>query len=231
QLSFLSSSSGFSQSLEYEADEGGFEFAQKKGYDSTEAINLFEQMATFTKDEEIKEPFFFSSHPKLLERIKKFQELNASKPSTSKTLKIEPENYLNLTRQLRLDNIDMCFERGYYKTAERNIDFYISLYPDDVQGMLRKAELFRRRQDPPPKKKKRQKDEDYIKALDVYEKILFLHPDLPSAWLGKARILQKLSRTEDAKKSFQKYLELEPGSAERLYIEQFLNTLATERAS
>lgn len=230
QFSFLSSASGFSQQLEFEADEGGYQMIKTKGYDTKESVKLFERLAKFTEDEEIKEPFLFSSHPKVLERITKFNELNLTNPSAENSGHIGDPKFLPMTRQLKLNNIDMCFERGFYKTAERNIDIYVALYPDDVQGLFRRAELFRRRQDPLPKKKKREKNDDYKKAIETYEKTLSLDNHFANAWLGKARVLQKASNHNEAKFCFQKYLELEPHSPERTYIEQFLTMPSTENA-
>jgi predicted Zn-dependent protease len=230
QLSFLSSVSGFSQSHEFEADEGGFALIKEYGYDTVESAKVFERLAEFTEDEELKEPFFFSTHPRVLERVKKFKELNAAAKPVSGTSEINRDEFLKMTRKLRLDNIDMCLEKGFYRTADKNIEFYLSLYPQDAQGWFRQGELFRRRQDPPAKIKKRDKTDDFTKALEIYQKTLVLDPAMSGAWLGQARVLQKISKTEEAKMSFRKYLELEPDSRERPYIEQLINSGVLEKS-
>ena len=75
QLAVISTIYGFSQEQEFEADSGGFSMLKTAGYDLKESPKLFEHLKVFVKDEELKEPFFFSSHPKIVERIENFQEL------------------------------------------------------------------------------------------------------------------------------------------------------------
>lgn len=63
----MSSIYGDSRDLEREADLIAFEQVGKAGYDTKEAIRAFEHLAKEAKALDEKEPFFFSSHPKLAE--------------------------------------------------------------------------------------------------------------------------------------------------------------------
>lgn len=76
-LAAISSMSGFSQDAEREADREGFLRMARAGYDVRESVKGFELLAEEVKVLDIKEPFFFASHPRLKERIDSFNALIA----------------------------------------------------------------------------------------------------------------------------------------------------------
>lgn len=71
----LSSIYGYSKDLEREADAEGFQRLQAAGYDVSQAPVTFEFLLAEVEALEIDEPYFFSTHPALEERIKNFREL------------------------------------------------------------------------------------------------------------------------------------------------------------
>ena len=69
QLIAVSSMFGYSRELETEADQVGYQRLLQAGYDVREAPRVFEHLMREVKAEDIREPFFFSTHPKLKDRL------------------------------------------------------------------------------------------------------------------------------------------------------------------
>jgi len=70
-----SSITGFSKDLERDADRYGYEHIVRAGYDVRESVKIFEKMLAEVKALDIDEPYFFSTHPRLKERIDSFNKL------------------------------------------------------------------------------------------------------------------------------------------------------------
>ena len=60
---------GYRRDLENEDDWVGIQLMAKAGYDPHEALRLFEHLKMELEIENIQEPFFFGSHPRLQERV------------------------------------------------------------------------------------------------------------------------------------------------------------------
>ena len=73
---------GYSRELETEADWLGLKLMVAAGYDPQEATKLFEHLKKDIEEQDIKEPFFFGSHPRLQERINNYtQFIEAAYPN------------------------------------------------------------------------------------------------------------------------------------------------------
>ncbi len=222
QLTMVSSIYGFSREMEREADRQGFEMMRTNGYDVREAPKLFELLKQFIEDEEIKEPFFFSSHPHVVARIKSFndliQEKGVSKEGEAKT---GAETYTQFIRKLTLDNFQLFLEAGMFNAAKRSIGNFIEKNPESVEGYFYLGELYRQRQEKSKRRKKYDKPADYREALKAYDQALSLDPGYAAAFRGKGRVLQKQGDKTAAKEAFKQYLNLAPQADDREYIEQF----------
>ncbi|MDP2653434.1 MAG: M48 family metalloprotease [Candidatus Omnitrophota bacterium] len=223
QLSLVSSVSGYSQDLEFEADEMGFDRVKAAGYNVRETVKLFEHLRDFIKAEDIKEPFFFSSHPRIIERIRNFESLIMKSGGAAAEGRTGEDEFNRLTRALLLDDITLCLERGMFKTAERNADKFVRLYPEAPEGYHYRGETFRQRQDAPKGKKLRDKTDDYPKAVEGFDQALIKDPHFAPALKGKARTLLQDGNKDEAKVYFRKYLDALPQAEDRVYIEQILN--------
>ena len=225
QLSIISSVYGYSRELENEADRQGFIMMQTKGYDTREAPKLFEHLRDFIEDEDMKEPFFFSTHPNVVARIENFNDLiKNDKNSQTEGSKGETSAYRQRVRTLVLDDVSLCLQLGMFKTAQRLVDRYIGENPDDAGGYFYRGELFRQRQDHIKKVKERDKKTDYPAAIEAYEKALSCDSRYAPAYREKARVLQKLGKTEEAKNFFRQYLDIDPSAKDKEYVEQFLSS-------
>lgn len=226
QLTMVSSIYGFSKEMEFEADHDGFEMMWTNGYDVREAPKLFEHLKQFIEDEEIKEPFFFSTHPRMAERIKSFndliQEKGVSQEMQTQAKTIGEETYTRFTRRLTMDNCWLALEGGMFNTAKRSIDGFLAKNPQNVEAYSYLAELYRQRQEKSKRKKKYDKTADYVEALKAYDRALSLDPSYAPAFRGKGRVLQKQGKIDEAQAAFKEYLRLAPQADDHEYIEQFL---------
>lgn len=226
QVTFISSVYGFSRELEDEADDTGFAMIRTDGYDPAEAVKLFEHLEQFIKDEELKLPFFFSTHPNVVARKKNYQKLIAKSPPAAATEQRVTGDmaYQPLTKPVVLDNVMWCFQKGMFKTAERHIQNFLQRYPHEAAGYYLKGELFRQRQDFSKKEKKRDKTKDFPEALAAYEQAIALDQNWAPAYQGRALVYQKQGNIPEAKAAFKKYLEINPNVADKAYVENFLST-------
>jgi len=146
ELAKVSSINGFSQEMETEADEKGFELLKTAGFDVTQAPLIFEKMDAYLKGEKIKESYFFSSHPKLVRRIRNFERLvkEAGSPETGSAA--DPQ-YQELVHELVIENMKICMDRGMFMTLENQLLRMMKVYPDDVRIPVIKGELYKERYD------------------------------------------------------------------------------------
>ena len=75
-LLVMSSVTGYSRTLEAEADELGYKRLVAAGYDPREAPKLFKLMMDEVKASGVDEPFFFSTHPALQDRYDNYLRLS-----------------------------------------------------------------------------------------------------------------------------------------------------------
>jgi len=123
-LAAISSITGYSREAETESDNLGYQRLKKAGYDVRQAPQVFRHMIREVEAEEIKQPYFFSTHPKLQKRVANFESLNKS--DTNGSLRVIGEKeYLDTFSQLRLKALEAKLERGQYKVL-------IALLSDDA---------------------------------------------------------------------------------------------------
>lgn len=223
QVSMVSSIYGFSRELETEADTEGFAMMTAAGYAVSEAPKLFQRLGEFIEDEDVKQPFFFSTHPQVNARIENFKQLIQEKGGSDQTGIVNAGAYKALTGKLVLDNFYLALQMGMFKTAQKNIDLFIDENPQNAAAYYARGELYRQRQDPLQKKeKKRDKTADYDLALAAYATALKLDPGIALAIQGEAKIWEKQGDLSKAREAYRQYLTLNPQASDREYVEQFL---------
>jgi len=113
-LGAISSISGYSREAEAEADNLGYLRLKRAGYDVYEAPKVFRYMIREVEAEEIKQPYFFASHPKLERRVENFENLNKEAETAVKQERGEKQ-YLDKLSSLRKIALKSKLERGQYK--------------------------------------------------------------------------------------------------------------------
>lgn len=204
----LSSMFGYSQEHERQADEIGYQRLLAAGYDPRESVHAFEHLLAEVKADDIQEPFFFASHPKLQERIDHFSELskNANGGETAR------ERYLDTTAALRLASLDADL------AAYRDKQLILLLtdperrreYPPEAAYYL--GEAYRQRGEPG----------DSERAEAEYRSAMLATPQFAPPYRALGLLLYKRGDKAAAATLFQHYLELAPDAPDRGHIEHYL---------
>ena len=92
---------GYSRELESEADNQGYPRVIAAGYDPRETPKVFAHLIAELKAADVKEPFFFSDHPKLQERYDNFVRLSEKTPPPEH---MPPDQYVPEFAALRVVN-------------------------------------------------------------------------------------------------------------------------------
>jgi beta-barrel assembly-enhancing protease len=209
----LSSAAGYSQSLEHEADENGFRLVVAAGYAPRESVQVFRVLLEESKRSKIKNPFFFSSHPRLTERIDHFEKLYAAlPPERQRQGKNGEEEFaavlpaiLNLNAQAALHAGDLDFARDSAMRCRQ-------LQPGNATAAYFLAEVHRRRPG----------ESDQASALLLYREAVERDPNFVEAHRGIGLQLLRARELEAAAKAFRRYLELKPKAEDRVHIENFI---------
>jgi predicted Zn-dependent protease len=215
----LAAVSGYSQSFEAEADLEGLRLMVNAGYDPGEALKIMDNLKRYVEQEEIKEPFFFSSHPRLEERMVSYQRLLDTEYK-GRTGWQGRELFQTKMARAVLENALLETARGRFTSAEESIAGCIALEADNCKAHFALAELFRQRG----------LEGDTERAETEYKIAIVLEPQFADPHRGMGLLYYKRGRTDLAREHFKKYLELNPGAKDRGYIEQYLQEIETGRA-
>ena len=211
-LAALSSMFGYSREHEREADTIGYQRLVAAGYDPRESVHTFEHLLAEIKAEDIDEPFFFASHPRLQERIDSFSELSKHASGGE----IARERYLDTTAALRLASLDADLAAYRYKQLilvlgdpERR-----SGYPPEAAYYL--GEAYRQRGEAG----------DPALAEAEYRRAMDAAPAFAPPYRALGLQLYKRGDKAAAAPLLQRYLELAPNAADRGHIEHYLKAIA-----
>lgn len=217
-LSGMAAVSGYSRSMESEADSTGFEMIVKAGYDPREAPKLFDHLKKETEDRKISEPFFFGSHPRLNERKENFEALIAKYPEARGGYE-GAEAFREKIAPLLLDNALMDLSLGRWEWAEEAVQRFIKIRPKDPEGSYQSGEIRRRRAE---KDDLQMAESDYRAALQLDDKFA-------RAYQGLGLLYLKRGDRAQARAAFETYLALAPAAKDRAYVEEYLRDLREAR--
>lgn len=212
-LAAMSSISGFSRELEREADAMGYERLVKAGYDPRGVHQIFQHLADEVKALDIKEPYFFSSHPKMIDRIEEFKRLSAQYKGGGRT---GSEQYNSIMSGIRLDALRKDIGQDRYKTVilvmeDSNLKGY---FP--AAGYFYLGEAYSRRDEAGDDKK----------AFEAYKKAERMSPGFAPTYMRLGMHHMKKGDKGNARQYFNRYLSLAPKDAsDRSYVQQYLNSL------
>jgi predicted Zn-dependent protease len=210
QLIAVTSMYGFSREMETEADVQGFARLKKAGYDVHEAPRVFEHLIAEIKAENIKEPFFFATHPKLADRVENMKKLSAGAPPDGEGT--STADYTNKMMEVRVDNLEMMLSMGRAKSAlimlsdpERRAEL-----PPQVDYYL--GEAYRLRGE----------EGDIKLAEQAYRKAIEAAPEFAPSYRALGVLRLKANHYADAQTYLDRYLELAPSAPDRKYVENYL---------
>ena len=210
-LGTVAAVTGYSKELEAEADLEGFRAMVAAGYDSREAPKLFAHLKNELEEDDRDEPFFFGTHPRLKERISSFSRLLTEKMAGG-TGVTNAEVYFEKTRNLILDNARYDLAAGRFKSVEKTLKRFLAMDSGNPTAYCILAEMHCQ-----------QADENAPEIAEKYYRTaLDLDPDHAEAHAGLGRLYYKRGNLVEAGSHFTRYLEIEPGAADRDYVVNYL---------
>lgn len=147
-LTLKSAISGYSRELEREADSVGLTMMNEAGYAPIEFRNLFFILKDQIERENIKQPFFFATHPAITERISNYYLLQGVDTLSAAQGMINSESFTKMIGSiLQIDGI-MKIASGNFSDAEN--DFFRILKSDtcNSQALIQLGNITRLRSVP-----------------------------------------------------------------------------------
>jgi beta-barrel assembly-enhancing protease len=204
--------SGYSQNLEEEADVHGLEMMVKAGYAPGEASRIFEHLKRDVEERQIKEPFFFGTHPRLQERIESYTELLAEQyAETYGDTNAEP--FMQQICPLIIENASSDLALGRFGLAEAQIRRVLQREPNLPQAHFALGEVYRQRNGPG----------DFDKAETALRQAITADASYAEPHKALGLIYFKTGRKKDAKTEWQRYLTLAPHASDISYIQHHLH--------
>jgi len=218
QLAALSTIFGFSRDKEREADDLGYDYLVRAGYDGRSAAEIWKTLVEevdHSDNEERKKrqarASLFATHPLTSERIETLEE-KAQSAQGGQTgydrfrAAVAPHLSDWLRAELRLKD----FGASLY-VIDRLIGY------GDQLGVLNyyKGEAYRLRRG----------DGDEARALTAYNKASAFADAPPETWRDMGQIYMRQDRGVQAKSAFENYLEKAPAAKDRMLIESYIQQL------
>lgn len=205
--------SGHGRDLEREADLVGMQLLAEAGYDPADAPRLFQHLLEWVKaeDDEDEGSFFFASHPRLEERLENYQELLAG-PYRGRSGVRNGEVFRQKTLRAVVANGRLDLAAGRLDSARRDAERVLAVDPRSAPAHAVLGEAARQRDD----------KAGLEEAVGHYRRAVALDPRLAPAWRGLGLALFKKGDRKGARPAFARYLELEPGAADRAHVKDYL---------
>lgn len=213
--------SGYSRDNEREADQDALNAVLAAGYDIAEAPRVFEQM--IKEAEEIDQPFYLGSHPKLEERLKTVKAFVAGvgaegRKAPSRQLGSREEPYLKATASVVLRDAELNFHLGNRDATLRRLERHLRSAPASSGGYLALGKFHR---------SQAANGTHRADAIAAYQSFVAAAPEDPAGHRELGLMLRAGDSPLDAQAPLVRYLELAPEAFDRPIIEHFLTELST----
>ena len=214
----MASLGGYTRAFENEADRVGLDLAVKANYDPREVVKLFKLLKQEIEIERIEEPYFFGTHPNVQQRIENINNWLAEKYQKKITGVRNTDVFQSRLSRLVLDNARLDLRRGRFFIAQRTVEKFLVLKPDDARAYFLLGEIIRQRG----------RQDDAAAAIKYYEKSISLNPSFPEPHKAMGLIHYKDGEKRLAKKYFESCLLLSPDAADKAYIQRYLKLCVTK---
>jgi predicted Zn-dependent protease len=212
-LAAVSSISGFSRDLEREADAKGYARLVEAGYNPHEAHKVFQRLADESSALDLEEPYFFSSHPKMVERIDEFRRLSAKHKDAGD---VGSKSYNSVMNPIRLAVLEKDIGQDRFSSVILVMEDSKLRRNYPPAGYFYLGEAYSRRDE----------KDDSAKAVKAYEQAEKLSPEFSPTYMRLGMHYMKAGNSGKARHYFQRYLSLAPNDAnERAYVRQYLSSL------
>lgn len=208
----LASITGYSRDLERDADTEGFRKLVAAGYDPRESPKVFRVLLLETARAKAKAPYFFSTHPRLQERIASYEQLIQALPPAQLTGRVGLEDYTAVALPVLAVNAESALRIGDFDAAREQAERFLQSRPADPQVAYVLAEAHR----------KRDAKDDAAKAVQLLRDLARAHPEFPDTYRSLGLALMRQNARLEAARNFHRYLELKPEAADRGYVLEFI---------
>ncbi len=213
-LGTIASAYGYSRDLEREADAVGLGRAVEAGYDPREGPRLFAHLKKYLEEEKVQEAYFFSSHPRVAERVASYEELLAGKYS-GRGGRTDGKIFLETMKGVLLENATLQVTAGRFDGAKREAVLYVEREPADPRGHYLLGRILERTG----------VAGDPDRAVEEFRKSVSLDPDFPDPHRDLGFHFFKKGNHPAAKVHLERYLALSPNAPDRQYAEEYLRSM------
>jgi len=208
QLAFVASVEGYGRGLEAEADGGGFTKMAAAGYDLRQAPKVYEALLDDQGEPQKGVAFFFSSHPRLTERVAAGKAYLAGHPGSPERAAGRNDDFVRALQPVVREDARMNLDMGRLKVAEAGIAKARAWNPEDpgvhfLKGRLRLLQAEAAKE---PADAGRLRDE----AEDAFRASIELDGSYAEPRRELGRLLDARKDYRGACDQFRRYLDLDP---------------------
>lgn len=210
--------SGYSQSMEWEADNVGFEMVVSAGYDPTEAAKFFIHLERELKDRDKDQPFFFGSHPRVVERRDNYRVL-AESVYAGRAGEIGADRFNDRVWPIKLETVEINIAQGRWDWGRSALEQFLASYPRNPRAHYLLGELHRLRNEPG----------DSEKAERAFAEALKVEDGFAPPHRGLGLLYARRGNKEPAVAALRRYLELAPAATDRAHIENQIVSMESSK--
>jgi predicted Zn-dependent protease len=207
--------SGYSRDLEREADEEGLALVDAAGWDVTQAKRPFEHLAAWVKEEKLKEPYVYATHPRLQERMESYDELLATRFKGRTAGESGGDRYRAATAHAALAAARLDLAAGRFGAAVRGARAYLTFGPRPADAHALLGDIARQAR----------AEGSEETALGHYRQAVSMDPGCAEAQRGLGFALSKRGDRDGALRALEAYLRLRPAAVDRKWVEGELANL------
>lgn len=207
---------GFSRDREREADSLGLVLMYKAGYPGLEFRNFFMLLQKYLEEEDIKEPYFFSTHPAVADRIDNYYEIAGRDTAAAAAGDAGEAPFRAATQPLILENARQNLAAGRLAVARAQTERYLRLEPLSVEAWTIQGDICRFQANPAAS----------AEALACYEKAAAQGPPGNVGERGLGLYFFKTGDPARARPHLQAYADAHPEAPDRPLILRYLEQCA-----
>jgi predicted Zn-dependent protease len=209
---------GYSRENEQEADRVGLTLAAQAGYDPHQGAEMFRAALAATDPRDRRFNFFYSTHPKMEQRVEDCDALIKQMPSEllAGATDLGQDRYLTAAIELIHGEVERQIAQGKYALADETLTFLAQARPEDADTFAHRGDLYRARA--------AAGDRDQARA--AYERALELDPDQARAHRGLGLLCAQEGEKESAVENLRKYTEEAKDAPDVPYIQKYITQLS-----
>lgn len=215
QLGLQSNFFSYGRNAEREADGYGLVLMTRAGYDPESSSNLWQRLNETSNKNIINSIIFYNTHPSSKERERELRRLSRVIPTTNKKVRGKNEYIKGIESLVPL----LFSDEIKYGKFESSMKLFDKLIEDEFYvpySYFAIAEFYRTSE----------KERDLNKAIENYRISEQYDPHAVKDLYKSIGLTQySINKKEKAKKSFQKYLDLNPKASDAEFIKMYMEEL------